>query len=47
MPYAVGFLVVKPGEDVGAKPDNKFHTYFSEDNTFINEFELRECCSTF
>lgn len=27
VPYAAGFLVVKPGEDVGAKPDYEIETY--------------------
>ncbi|KAF5947456.1 hypothetical protein HYC85_013413 [Camellia sinensis] len=31
VPYAAGFLVVKPGDDVGAKPDYSIETYFSED----------------
>jgi hypothetical protein len=30
MPYAAGFLVVKPDEDVGAKPDYSIETYFSD-----------------
>lgn len=42
VPYAAGFLVVKPGEDVGAKPDYSIETYFSEDNELvIPEFEDR------
>lgn len=41
VPYAAGFLVVKPGEDVGAKPDYEIETYFSEDHLFIHEFEER------
>lgn len=42
VPYAAGLLVVKPGEDVGAKPDYSIETYFSEDHTFIiPEFEER------
>jgi hypothetical protein len=41
-PYAAGFLVVKPGEDVGAKPDDSIETYFSEDHEFfIPEFKDR------
>lgn len=32
VPYAAAFLVVKPGEDVGAKPDYSIETYFSEDH---------------
>ena len=40
VPYAAGFLVVKPGDDVGAKPDYSFETYFSEDHIdFLPEFE--------
>jgi len=42
VPYASGFLVVKPGEDVGSKPDYSIETYFSEDHIyFIPEFEER------
>lgn len=42
VPYAVGFLVVKPDEDVGAKPDYSIETYFSEDHKFvISEFKDR------
>lgn len=39
IPYAVGFMVVKPGEDV--KPDRIIETYFSEDYFGIPEFEER------
>lgn len=35
VPYTAGFLVVKPGEDVGAKPDYSIETYFSEDHIFV------------
>jgi len=31
VPYAAGFLVVNPGEDVAAKSDFSIETYFSED----------------
>ncbi len=42
VPYAAGFLVVKPGEDVGSKPDYEIETYFSEDHIFvIPSFEER------
>jgi hypothetical protein len=49
MPYAAGFLVVKPDEDVGAKPDYSIETYFSEDHIFfIPELEeVLKSCSTF
>lgn len=34
--------MVKPGEDVSAKPDYSIETYFSEDHIFyIPEFEER------
>lgn len=49
VPYAAGFLVVKPGEDVGLKaPYGSIETYFSED--FILEEEkcgVRKCCYPF
>lgn len=35
VPYAAGFLVVKPGEDVGAKPDYSIETYFSEEHASL------------
>lgn len=35
VPYAAGFLVVNPDEDVGAKPDYSIETYFSEDHMFV------------
>ncbi|CAL5408040.1 unnamed protein product [Camellia sinensis] len=42
VPYAAGFLVVKPGDDVGAKPDYSIETYFSEDyQMIILDFEER------
>lgn len=42
VPYAAGFLAVKPGEDVGAKPDYSTETYFSEDYMgLIPSFEAR------
>lgn len=42
VPYAAGFLVVKPGEDVGSKPDYSIETYFSEDHIcVIQEFSER------
>lgn len=42
MPGAAGFLAVKPGEDVGAKPDYSTETYFSEDYMgLIPSFEAR------
>lgn len=42
VPYAAGFLVVKPGDDVGAKPDHSIETYFSEDYSYvIHSFEER------
>ena len=41
MPYAAGFLVVKPGEDVGSKPDNLIETYFSEEYIVKSEFTDR------
>lgn len=42
VPYAAGFLVVNPGEDVGAKPDHSIEIYYSEDyNLVIPEFEER------
>lgn len=42
VPYAAGFLVVKPGEDVGAKPSHSIETYFSEDHLLlIPQFEER------
>lgn len=42
VPYAAGFLVVNPGEDVGAKEDYQFETYFSEDNMIqIPDFKER------
>ncbi|TXG60781.1 hypothetical protein EZV62_012144 [Acer yangbiense] len=38
VPYAVGFLVVNPGADVGAMPDHSCETYFSEDySSFIDD----------
>ncbi|KAK0592098.1 hypothetical protein LWI29_013316 [Acer saccharum] len=40
VPYAVGFLVVNPGVDVGAMPDHSCETYFSEDySSFIDDFQ--------
>ena len=42
VPYAVGFLVVNPGADVGAMPDHSCETYFSEDySSFIDDFRER------
>lgn len=42
VPYAAGFLVVKPGEDVGSKPDYSTEIYFSEDHMLLKkEFEDR------
>lgn len=42
VPYAVGFLVVNPGADVGAMPDHSCETYFSEDySSFIDDFQER------
>jgi hypothetical protein len=41
VPYAAGFLVVKPGEDVGSKPDNLIETYFSEEYIVKSEFTDR------
>lgn len=42
VPYAVGFLVVKPDEDVCAKPNYSIETYFSEDHIIvISEFKDR------
>lgn len=42
VPYAAGFLVVHPGDDVGAKPDYSIETYFSEDHLLvIPEYEDR------
>ncbi|THG20979.1 hypothetical protein TEA_029855 [Camellia sinensis var. sinensis] len=35
VPYTAGFLVVKPGDDVGAKPDYSIETYFSEDYQMV------------
>lgn len=43
MPYAVGFLVVKPGEDVGAKPDNQFHTYRTDVYYLFRLLHTSEC----
>ncbi|KAF9603635.1 hypothetical protein IFM89_037148 [Coptis chinensis] len=42
VPYAAGFLVVNPGDDVSIKPDYELESYFSEDTLFfIPEFEDR------
>lgn len=34
VPYAVGFLVVRPGEDVASMPAYLLETYFSEDKLY-------------
>lgn len=39
--YAVGLLVVNPGEDVGTKQDYEFDTYYSEDYCLNDEFKDR------
>ncbi|OIT22082.1 PREDICTED: uncharacterized protein LOC109218069 [Nicotiana attenuata] len=42
VPCAVGFLVVKPGEDLASKSEYYIETYFSEDNDFsISDFKKR------
>ncbi|XP_028052255.1 uncharacterized protein LOC114256773 [Camellia sinensis] len=42
VPYAAGFLVVKLGDDVGAKPNYSIETYFSEDyEPVIPDFKER------
>ena len=42
VPYAAGFLVVKPGEDVGVMSDYSIETYFSEDDlVFLPELKDR------
>ncbi|XP_059645954.1 DNA polymerase-like [Cornus florida] len=39
---SAGFLVVQPGEDVGAKPAHAFETFYSEDHLLImSEFKDR------
>lgn len=32
IPYAAGWLLVKPGEDLSSKSDMSIHTFFSEDH---------------
>lgn len=42
VPYAAGFLVVMPGDDLSSKPYYKIETYFSEDySIIIDSFEER------
>jgi len=42
VPYAAGFIALRPGEDIGVYPDPAFETYFSEDDLFhIPEFKDR------
>ena len=42
VPYAAGFIALRPGEDIGVYPDYAFKTYFSEDDLFhIPEFKDR------
>ena len=39
VPYAAGFIALRPGEDIGVYSDSDFKTYFSEDDLFrIPEF---------
>lgn len=39
VPYAAGFLVVNPDDDVGRKRDSEIETYFSEDHlVYLPEF---------
>nr|QLA48214.1 hypothetical protein [Medinilla magnifica] len=43
VPYAAGFLVVNPGDDIDAKHDHEIETYFSEDHhiSLIPSFQDR------
>lgn len=42
VPYAAGFIALRPGEDIGVYSDYAFETYFSEDDIIhIPEFEDR------
>lgn len=42
VPYAVGFKVIRPGENVALNPDLLVESYFSEDHIrFIHEFDDR------
>lgn len=42
MPYAMGYLVVSPGDDVGSKTNDDINLYFSESHLpFYESFEKR------
>ncbi|XP_059067855.1 DNA polymerase-like [Cryptomeria japonica] len=42
VPYATGFIALRPGEDIGEYSDDGFVKYFSEDSCFfIDEFKDR------